>query len=120
MTTNELNKLCESLEEELKLIEGQLNNVSTTGPDGTAQPKRVDYGDSDDEDSYAHEVTDLDLNLAQEHRLKERLEEIKTTLEKIKAGKYGQCEACSQDIHPERLKVMPIAALCISCARKIK
>src|SRR3989344_7073987 len=106
MTTEELNKLYESLDAERKLIESQLSEVSTKDPDGGIQPKRVDYGEPDDEDSYAHEVTDLDLNLAQEQRLKERLEEIKKTQEKIKAGKYGQCDLCAQEIHPERLKAM--------------
>ncbi len=122
MTQAELNKLYESLTKEEALIRKELADVTVKNPSakGTLQPKRVEYGDPDDEDSYAHEVTDIDLNVAMEKELKTRLDEVVRAKERIKAGQYGKCENCAQDIKPERLKVMPIAALCMDCTRKLK
>lgn len=119
MTQTELNELLESLTKEKNLLEQELAGVATKGPDGGLQPKRVEYGEPDDQDSYAHEVTDIDRNLAMEQELRTRLEDLQKTIEKIKSGQYGKCENCAQDIKPERLKAVPVAALCMDCARKL-
>lgn len=43
---------------------------------------------------------------------------IRKALTKIGLGKYGVCEKCSQMIDTERLAAIPIADLCIECAKK--
>jgi DnaK suppressor protein len=41
---------------------------------------------------------------------------IKSALGRIESGSYGICVTCGQAIHAGRLKAMPAAAGCISCA----
>ena len=55
-------------------------------------------------------------------RLKEResrlVRKIKTALEKLEQSDFGICEECGEEISEERLKVRPMAALCIKCKKK--
>jgi RNA polymerase-binding transcription factor DksA len=46
------------------------------------------------------------------------LQEIENALDRIRAGKFGRCEACGQAIPKERLNILPYARHCIPCARK--
>ncbi|BFI91159.1 RNA polymerase-binding protein DksA [Enterobacterales bacterium endosymbiont of Anomoneura mori] len=45
------------------------------------------------------------------------LKKIEKTLKKIKKDKFGNCEWCEKRINIERLKINPIAELCIECKR---
>ena len=58
-----------------------------------------------------------DLLKKSKEELKKRYKEVQNAMTKIKAGKYGICEKCSVQIKKERLIAMPIAALCINCAK---
>jgi DnaK suppressor protein len=55
-------------------------------------------------------------------RLKEResrlMKKIKAALEKLEDGDFGMCEECGKEISEERLKVRPMAVLCIKCKKK--
>lgn len=51
-------------------------------------------------------------------RAEEQLDEIQQALDRMESGSYGRCTRCGQPIHPERLKAMPTAALCIPCQQK--
>jgi RNA polymerase-binding protein DksA len=51
-------------------------------------------------------------------RAQEQLDEIEQALARIEQGSYGRCTQCGQAIHPERLKAIPTAALCIPCQQK--
>ena len=42
--------------------------------------------------------------------------QIQGTLKRIAEGTYGVCVKCGADIDPKRLKALPIATRCISCA----
>jgi DnaK suppressor protein len=46
------------------------------------------------------------------------LADIDAALLKIDEGTYGACELCGDAIHPDRLEVLPFAALCVACQRK--
>lgn len=49
----------------------------------------------------------------------EGLEEIaliERALKRIGEGKYGACQSCGEDIDEARLKAIPYAETCISCA----
>ena len=46
------------------------------------------------------------------------LAQIDSALEKIKSGTYGRCDNCEQPIAPLRLKALPYASDCITCARR--
>jgi RNA polymerase-binding protein DksA len=43
------------------------------------------------------------------------LNEIKIALERLKAGTYGVCAECGDDIPVARLKVIPMAKYCTDC-----
>ena len=46
----------------------------------------------------------------------QEIHQIQGTLKRIAEGTYGVCVKCGADIDPKRLKVLPIATRCISCA----
>jgi len=117
MTKEESQKLYESLEQEEKHLREQLSKIAEVNPSNRNdyQVKQPNYGE--DEDENAMEATDLDRNLAMERELESKLNDILKTKEKIKAGTYGKCESCSINIPEARLKVQPVAALCIDCAK---
>lgn len=48
---------------------------------------------------------------------KREIEEIDEALRRLSAGSYGVCEGCGDAISLERLRVLPMARLCIECAR---
>jgi DnaK suppressor protein len=43
---------------------------------------------------------------------------IKAAMARIDSGSYGTCLSCGEAIHAGRLKAMPTAAQCISCAEE--
>jgi DnaK suppressor protein len=46
----------------------------------------------------------------------QEIHQIQGALKRIAEGTYGVCVQCGADIDPKRLKALPIAARCISCA----
>ncbi|WP_457570365.1 RNA polymerase-binding protein DksA [Desulfurobacterium sp.] len=46
------------------------------------------------------------------------LKKIEKALQKIEEGTYGICEECGKCISYERLKLRPVAELCINCKLK--
>jgi DnaK suppressor protein len=46
------------------------------------------------------------------------LAQIESALQRIKHGRYGRCETCDEPIAAMRLKALPYATECISCARR--
>ena len=46
----------------------------------------------------------------------QEIHQIQGTLKRIAEGTYGVCVKCGADIGPKRLKALPIATRCISCA----
>ncbi len=47
-------------------------------------------------------------------------DKIRSSLSKMKTGKYGKCENCGKQIEDERLEAMPAATLCLACSKKSK
>ncbi len=43
------------------------------------------------------------------------IEQIDYALNKIKKGKYGNCENCGKSINKQRLMAIPFVSLCIKC-----
>jgi RNA polymerase-binding transcription factor DksA len=44
-----------------------------------------------------------------------QLAETEDALARLDDGTYGLCGACGQPIRPERLEILPAAALCVAC-----
>jgi len=62
--------------------------------------------------------SDTDFALHLREREGKLIVKIKTALEKLGEGGFGICEECGEEISEERLKVRPVAALCVICKKK--
>lgn len=120
MTKDEQQKLYDDLAKEAKIIEGQLKEIASENPitKGDFEARVEDLGDSMED--AAEELASLDQRQAMVIQLKKRYREVQSAIAKIKTGKYGVCEKCSVPIKKERLIAIPVAALCINCAKIAK
>lgn len=119
MTKEELQKLKNNLESRLKEIDKELADIASENPlvRGDFDVKVGDLGKS--EDDAGQEAVELDRNQAMVNTLEKERKDIENTITKVESGSYGKCESCSVEISPARLKAMPVASLCISCAKKV-
>lgn len=114
-----MKKLKEDLLKEKMTVEEELRSIAIKNPlvkDYYEQPLVEDVGSSPDDT--ALEAVDFDRMMALKNTLEQRLHEISETLSKIDDGEYGKCVNCASGIGAARLKVIPAATLCISCAQK--
>ncbi|MDP3697691.1 MAG: TraR/DksA family transcriptional regulator [Candidatus Taylorbacteria bacterium] len=120
MTKEELQKLRSNLKKRLVEIDKELSVIASENPlvKGDFNVKVEDLGKSQEDTE--QEAGELDRNQAMVNTLEKERKDIENTLEKIEAGTYGKCESCSTNINPARLKAVPVASLCISCAKKHK
>ncbi len=65
----------------------------------------------------ATEVAEQAKALALRRHLERMLNEVERAMMRAEKGMYGVCEVCGNKIAPERLQVVPSAALCIEHAR---
>jgi DnaK suppressor protein len=79
----------------------------------TALEEKPDYGIGRGDPA----ITRWELNHALLEQLRERMESIERALSRSDQGIYGVCARCGQEIHPDRLAVLPDTKLCIRCAR---
>lgn len=77
--------------------------------------------------TYSHELaqdaTDTaghDRVVALTHELKRHKEAIAHALQKLEAGTYGICESCNAEIGIDRLRIMPMATMCLACEQKLE
>jgi DnaK suppressor protein len=66
-------------------------------------------------DADAYEISGHDRIEALKQEVDKRLINVRKTLTKIKLGKYGMCENCSNMIDTDRLAANPTAELCMNC-----
>lgn len=117
MDKTEQAKLFKSLEEEERLILSELAGFTRKDPkeEGGFNVPFPNEGTTIDEN--AREITEFERMKAVKDNLEKRLKDIKVTLEKLKEDSYGICEKCSVVIGGSRLKAMPAARFCITCAK---
>jgi DnaK suppressor protein len=117
MERKQLEQLQKSLVEEKNRIEKDLGEIGQKNPkvEGNFNIRFPQYGQGKDEN--AQEVTEFEKNKALEANFEKRLNEISETLKKIESDGYGVCQNCSSKIEGPRLKAMPTASLCVSCAK---
>lgn len=56
-----------------------------------------------------------DRDSAVESSLRALLEEVEQALARYRQGTYGICVRCREPIHPQRLRAIPHATLCVAC-----
>ena len=70
------------------------------------------------------EASSMKLEYAKELSIEQNtldlLRKVDHALERIEAGKYGNCESCGNAIPVERLDVLPYSTLCVECAAKAR
>ncbi|MEK7062460.1 MAG: TraR/DksA C4-type zinc finger protein [Patescibacteria group bacterium] len=118
MNQEKINYFKGKLEEELKLLEGELQHVGKRNPrvgndktDWEGKPAEFDI-DSADESEVADKMEEYEENTALVKNLEIKYNEIKAALKKIEAGKYGLCEIGGEPIEEARLEANPAARTC--------
>ncbi len=53
------------------------------------------------------------------HRAQTQLAEVEAAVGRLGAGAYGTCERCGEPVGEGRIEAMPLARLCIGCARRV-
>jgi len=75
--------------------------------------QKADYGPGKGDPA----IYEWELTLAMSQQAQARIETVRQALQKCEEGRYGLCEHCGNPINPERLEILPLATLCINCAR---
>ena len=68
----------------------------------------------------ASEERSREINLILSDRDREKLQAVEDAIERLDAGSYGICEACEEEIAPERLEALPFTRLCVSCQSEME
>ena len=76
--------------------------------------------DIGDEGDRADHESANDVNILLSARDKEKLLAIEEAMEKIQEGAYGVCEECGDEIGSGRMRVMPLAKLCVNCQSRFE
>lgn len=97
----------ELLEKKEELIQGASRTLSTG--------LKVDQEELSDSMDRSSIETDRNFVLRLRDRERKLLKKIDEALARIGDGSFGICEECGEDIGEERLKVRPVATLCITC-----
>ncbi len=69
-----------------------------------------------DSEEQAIELENQEALEALEKTEVQEIQRIEAALQRIAEGTYGICDECGADIDPKRLKALPTASKCISCA----
>ena len=75
--------------------------------------QKADYGPGKGDPA----IYQWELTLARRQQANARVETIRKALQKLADKTYGICERCGASIDAERLEAVPLATLCIGCAR---
>jgi len=96
------------LTEELEAIEEHLPEVEQVSVDASG-------GYDEDLADVASDTFEREKGIAIENSVHGLLQQVEEALGRIEEGTFGICEMCGQPIHPERLRALPYARLCIHC-----
>jgi len=105
-----LDEMKQMLLEQKKTI---LDSLASQSDDMRDLVKTVESGDEAD---VAADAIDRTLLTSLGTQDANRLKLIENALERLSQGKYGRCVACGKEIPEERLRALPYALMCISCA----
>jgi len=115
-----MKKFKEKLKADKKTLEEELSRFAKKDPQlkedwDTTFPKFGGEIGGSALETAADEVEEYESRLPIEYSLETRLRDINLALEKIKKGKYGNCEKCNKKIDKNRLEVCPEARFCLKC-----
>lgn len=97
------------LEADLRQVEEQLKTLELR------LETRPEFGHSrGSARAYAWEMA-----LARREITEARLERLRKALDRLREGDYGQCQRCGGFISPERLEILPVTTMCVTCAQEL-
>lgn len=111
---NILSQIQKYLENKRRVTEEQIKELKTEDP-FEDKSRLLDRASDDTE---AQNKAGHERVAAMQQQMNLILIQTRKALSKIKIGKYGICENCSQMIDTDRLAAMPSATLCLSCEKK--
>lgn len=112
----QLDALLEQLNGERRaLLQEVRAEVENSGDQQRIELLNREPGDSGDE-SLANALADF--NVAMMDRQITELRDIEAAFARVKAGEYGVCVDCGDDIEFPRLKAYPTAKRCVRCQEK--
>ena len=118
MSTIDISRMKETLEEERARVVAAIENLRNENP-GTVEDETGDETWNPDQHTAdaatAMHDRELDYGLADNEQ--QLLGEIDTALQRIEDGTYGICVNRGEQIPVERLEAIPWTTLCIDCKR---
>ena len=84
----------------------KIENLSNILTDKQKFPDVVDQANKNEE---------LRVELRTRDRERKLIKKIEESIQSIREGAYGYCKSCNKEIGIERLKIRPIASMCIDC-----
>lgn len=111
-----LQEIKNHFEEEKRTLTSRVVELQKQDP--FADPERTN--DNAASDTEASEESNHDRVSAMVDELKAKLHAVEDALVRIEHNTYGFCTECGQMIDTERLSILPMATLCLSCEQKKK
>lgn len=96
---------------QLRRLEEKLQSLEKDESDHFSLPQQSELGSRSWEDDIRSTRSTIQSELCN------MLAKTKGALLKIEKGVYGKCESCEKQIEDNRLKIMPVAEVCLACAR---
>ncbi len=82
---------------------------------GNSNRESMAIESSPDELDRIQHASERDYAMGKLERDSVRLREVRTALGRIRAGTFGVCTGCEEDISPKRVAAVPWASCCIVC-----
>ena len=96
------------LQHELDQVQKQIAGLEA------ATKTKPDYGLGEGDPA----ITRWEMDKVLLAQLREKAESLEKAISGSGQDKYGICERCGNEIHPDRLAVLPDTNLCVHCARR--
>lgn len=102
------------LETERQELESQLSKIGRINPQDESdwEVKPLTQPENFSREEVADELEEMDENEEIEQTLEQRLQQVRSALERIKNNKYGICEIGGEEIEEARLEANPAARTC--------
>jgi DnaK suppressor protein len=115
LTKRELEEFLRLLEAERDRLTEELEAIEEHQPEVENVALDASGGYDEDLADVASETFEREKGIAIENSVHDLLQQVEEALARMAAGTFGVCQVCAQPIHPERLRALPYARLCINC-----
>jgi DnaK suppressor protein len=115
LTKRELEEFRRQLESERDRLTAELEAMEEHLPEVEQISLDASGGYDEDLADVASDTFEREKGMAIENSVQDLLQQVEEALGRIDEGTYGVCEVCGSPIHPDRLRALPYARLCINC-----